>query len=76
MHTHATILYSIMDICILIHMCVYVYTIIFQIYLTDVVIELVEFADKFEFSQRSFIPSFSKTVNSRKRFPSQSQKGQ
>lgn len=56
MHTHAIILYSFMDVCMLIHVCVCVYTIIFQIYLTDVVIELVELADKFEFSQRSFFP--------------------
>lgn len=62
-----------MDVCMSEHVCACVYTVIPQIYLSAIVIELVEIANKSELSQSSFL-SFSKVVNREKMLPSQSQK--
>lgn len=51
-------LYYFMDVCVYVQVYVGVYTVIFQIYLSAIVIELIVLIDKSEISPRSFL-SFS-----------------
>lgn len=69
MYTHRHI-YLVLSHGVCLHVQVYVciYTVIFQIYLSAIVIELIVLIDKSEFSPRSFL-SFSKATNKKKNVP-------